>query len=84
MCLHIPNLQCCVLTSRNQQSGIGAECALVDWSNVSSEGVDELPISCVPKLGMVIEATTGDQQPIGRECDVVDLFLVTLQTRNMF
>ena len=46
------------------------------------ERIDELPIARVPQLDMVIEGRARDEEPVRRERDVIDLFLMPEQPRD--
>ena len=48
------------------------------------ERVDELPVARVPYLDVVVEGGARDEQPVGRERDVIDLLLVTQEPRDGF
>jgi hypothetical protein len=51
---------------------------------MAPKSIYELSISRIPEFGMIIEAGTSDQQSIGRECNMVDLLLVTEHPRHRF
>lgn len=53
---HIPHLQRRVLAPSHQQPRIGTEGTLVDRCHVSSQRVDEFPVSRVPDFRMVVES----------------------------
>ena len=79
---HIPHLERCVLTAAHQQPAIRTETRHVNRPNMTFERVDKLPIARVPQLNMVIEGRARNKEPVGRERDVIDLFLVPEQPRE--
>ena len=46
------------------------------------ERVDELPVARIPYLDVIIKGGARDEEPVGRERDVIDLLLVAQKPRN--
>ena len=82
--LDIPDLEGSVFAATNEQSAVGTESNLVHRSNMTLEGEKEGSIGGVPQLDKIVEASRCEKSTVRRECDVIDLFLMTQQTGDWF
>ena len=76
----LPGLQRRVLATADEQAAVRAESNHVHGADVAAQSVQVFAVVGVPQLDVVVETGGSDRRAVGRECDVVDLFLVADQT----
>lgn len=78
----IPDFQRGVLARAHEQAAVGAEAGHVDGRDVAAQREQKRARQPVPHLDVVVEPAAGQQQAVGREGHVVDLFLVAQEPRD--
>lgn len=82
--LDIPDFEGGVFATTDEQSAVGTESNLVHRSNMTLEGEKEGSIGGVPQLDKIVETSRCEKGTVGRESDMVNLFLVTEKTSHGF
>lgn len=81
---NIPDFQCAILATTDQQPAIRAKTAHIHRSHMPSKCSYELSITCVPELNVIVKAGAGDIEAVWGENYMVDLFLVAHEAGKGF